>query len=229
MPSSRVLAFLSFAAVAACSGDDGGGPVTVIDAAVDAAPDAPIDAPACTGMVCNGGCVDTQTDEDFCGNCSTACTDGEACFSGDCMCPPAFVPESPSFLLNQIRTDIPQTQLGIGGYITTEIDVLIVAKPDAAPLNTPFPLTGATLGTPPFVAAGYDIDQATMEPTAAYYATAGTVTFTRQCQGGFAGVASNVTFSAVTGGFTSPMIVPNGCTFTVPTVNFAYGAVCPNP
>lgn len=198
-----------------------------IDAPIDVAIDAPIDTPACNGMVCSSVCVDTMADEDHCGDCTTVCADGEACFTGDCECPPAFVPANPSFLLNQVRTDIPNVQLGVGGYIESEIDVLIVAMPNGTPLNTPFPLTGATLGQPPFVGAGYDVDAETMQPTAAYYATGGTVTFTQTCPGGFAGTASNVTFAAVSGGFTNPTLVPGGCTFTVPAISFAFGAVCP--
>jgi hypothetical protein len=39
--------------------------------------------------LCNGNCVDIQTDSSHCGNCATACAPNEVCTAGTCACPPA--------------------------------------------------------------------------------------------------------------------------------------------
>ena len=43
----------------------------------------------CTGglTLCGGNCVNTQTDNSFCGSCTNACTGGRTCVSGVCQCP----------------------------------------------------------------------------------------------------------------------------------------------
>jgi len=41
----------------------------------------------CSDTVCEGECVDTQTDLNNCGECGNACTGGKECNSGECVCP----------------------------------------------------------------------------------------------------------------------------------------------
>jgi hypothetical protein len=236
------LAFVT--AVAACGGGGSGDDIAVVDAAVDVAIDAPLPIdgpPPCNGMVCDSVCVDTTSDEQHCGDCTTVCDPGEACLPTNpgpaCICPPDFVPPDPSILQDMIITNaIPMTSIGVGGFIANEIDALIVAMPDASVLGTAYPLSGTNPGQPPFIGAGYDVDIATQQITAAYYATAGTVTFTARCTGGFAGHADGVVFSAASG-LMPPMLVPGGCVLdgdgdpmmTGTGVNFAfeYGNHCP--
>lgn len=194
---------------------------------IDARP--PIDGPPpCNGMVCDGVCRDTTTAEGFCGNCTTVCAAGEACGNSACMCAPEeFVVPDPVFIQDQIvTTALPQTSLGIGGYIGSEINALLVAMPDAAVLGMAYPLSGDSPGLPPFVALGYDVDLTTMALAASFYATAGTVTFTARCAGGFAGHADNLTFTPATG-LMPPVLVDNKCAITkVDTIAFAYGNNC---
>lgn len=63
------------------------------DATADAPIDAGGDAPACGGagpaeMLCGGECVDTSSDPDHCGDCTTTCTGGmSACAAGACVAP----------------------------------------------------------------------------------------------------------------------------------------------
>lgn len=226
-PQAALIA-AALALAAACSGDDG---ATPIDAAVDAAVDAPsIDARVCTMLTCNGADVDSCLDEQHCGDCTTTCEAGFACQAGACECPPPFVPSSPGFVQSQVRTDIlPGATLGIGGMLGSTIDALIVGYPtDTVQTAHPYDLSTGTPGQPPFVGAGYDVDLDTFTPSASFYATAGTLTFTRVCAGGFEGTLANAHFVAVEG-IMNPTLVDNACAFDVPMVTFAYGETCPVP
>lgn len=218
---------LAALALAACGGGDDD-PVVVVDAAVIDAPS--IDASSCAGMVCGGECVDTQIDEQFCGDCTTTCQAGQACQAGDCACPPPFVPASPAFVQQQIDTGIlPGATLGIGGMFNSTIDAMIVAYPTATvEVGRDYVLAGATPGTPPFIAVGYDLDLETLTPSASFYATGGTLRFTRICEGGFQGTLTAGHFVAVMG-LMNPTLVENGCAFDVATISFAYGQPCPAP
>jgi hypothetical protein len=42
---------------------------------------------ACMGMMCQGECVDTQTDDDNCGMCNNKCMGIQQCIDGECMMP----------------------------------------------------------------------------------------------------------------------------------------------
>lgn len=219
------LAALGLTALAACSGDDGG-PVVLVDARPIDAPQ--IDAAACSGMVCDGTCVDTSLDEQHCGNCTTVCEAGKTCQASTCMCAPSFLPATPSFVQQQLNTTLlPGATLGIGGMLNSTIDALVVGYPTATVrVNQPYNLSGQTLGAPPFVAAGYDLDLMSFTPAASFYATSGTLTFTAVCAGGFEGTLTNAHFVAVEG-LMNPTLVPNGCAFDLASLSFSYGAACP--
>lgn len=225
-PGAALLTAGAVAALAAaCSGDDG--PAVLVDAAVDAPS---IDASTCNGMVCGGECLDTSTDEQHCGGCTTVCDPGQACQAGMCECPPSFVPANPVFLQQQVDATILQgATLGIGGMLNSTIDALIVAYPTkGVQVDHDYTLSGASLGTPPFVAAGYDVDLQTFMPAAAFYATGGTLRFDTVCATGFSGTLRNGHFVAVAG-IMNPTLEPNGCAFDVPMITFAYGDACPQP
>ena len=210
---------------AACSGDDGA--AVVVDAAIDAPS---IDASTCSGMICGGTCFDTFVDEQHCGSCTTVCDPGEACQASVCACPPSFVPAMPSFIQQMVDTGtLPGATLGIGGMLNSTIDAMIVAYPTASVMvGRDYVLSGAQPGMPPFVAVGYDLDLDTLTPSASFYATGGTLRFTRICAGGFEGTLTAGHFVAVMG-LMNPTLVPNGCAFDVPLITFAYGNACPPP
>jgi hypothetical protein len=42
---------------------------------------------ACVGMVCEGVCVDTMTDNDNCGMCGNNCVGQQECVGGECIVP----------------------------------------------------------------------------------------------------------------------------------------------
>ncbi len=236
--ASTFIALAAALALGACGGDD---TVTVTDAAVDAEIDAPIDAPPAVcnppNMMCGSECVDTRTSEAFCGNCTTQCAGGQECRNSACNCVAAFVPANPTFLQEFLDdSQVPGTTVGIGAFLGSAINALVVGRLTAGTAeDTPYTLGEGTLGTPPFLAAGYDVNAQTFEITAAFYATAGTITFTKICPndgagnaGGFSGTATDVTFSAVEG-IMNPVLIPDGCSFTVATVSFSYGDVsCTN-
>jgi hypothetical protein len=79
-------------AVAACGNPahrGGGDDDAPLDAAADASADAaPIDAPSCdpgtTWCDNASACVDEQTANDHCGDCTTACDSGSTCSAGTC-------------------------------------------------------------------------------------------------------------------------------------------------
>jgi hypothetical protein len=209
----------------ACGGGGDDGVVVSVDAAIDALA---IDASSCQGMVCGGECIDTSLDEEHCGGCTTVCDPGQACQASVCACPPSFVPAMPSFVQQQVdATILPGATLGIGGMLNSTIDAIIVAYPTAnVQVNRNYDLSGAQPGTPPFVAAGYDIDLDTFEPSASFYATRGTLRFSEVCPAGFKGTLTAGHFVAVAG-LMNPTLVPNGCAFDVPLLTFAYGDACP--
>ena len=209
---------------AACSGDGG---AVVVDAGIDATV---VDASTCQGMICGGECLDTSLDEQHCGSCTTVCDPGQACLLSACACPPSFVPAMPSFVQQGVdATMLPGATIGFGGMLNSTIDALVVAYPtQTVQVNRAYVLAGTNPGTPPFVAAGYDLDINTFTPSASFYATAGTLTFTKVCAAGFAGTLTNGHFVAVMG-LMNPTLVPNGCAFDVPTMTFAFGDACPSP
>ncbi len=244
--ASLAPALLTSIAAMACGGG-GDDTVTVVDAAIDAPIDAAIDAaidapPACNApsMTCGGQCIDVTTSEEFCGDCTTACSGGQICEGGDCACAADIsIPAMPSFFMPMVQAQGGLT-IGIGPMLGNTIDILVVGKAGAdVAVNTPHTLSGASLGTPPFAAFGYDVNISTQTASAAYYATEGTLTFTKICladsmtgqQAGFSGTLTNVAFSAVDS-LMNPVLVPGGCRFpltgTIPSVSFSFGNVaCP--
>lgn len=223
------------AALSACGGDDDGTPI-VADAATDAAIDAiPIDAPpACNApsMVCGGECVDVTSSNEFCGDCTTACAGGEICTTSTCDCVAPFVPAAPAGFSQMFEQSGFTIGLVLYGSTTTNA-ILVGISAANTQENTPYTVS-STVGTPPFIAAGYDVDISTQEAEAAYYATAGTITFTKVCPAsspagaGFSGTLTDATFSAVES-LTNPVLVTDGCSFTVPSVEFSVGDVsCTN-
>jgi hypothetical protein len=239
--ASLVPALFTSIALAACGGG-GDDTVIVVDATIDAPIDAAIDAaidapPVCNApnMVCGGQCTDVTTSEQFCGNCTTSCAGGTVCTSSQCVCAAGLtIPSTPDFI-NPMLQEQGGLTLGIGPRFASTLDVLVVGKAGAdVAINTPHTLSGASLGTPPFAAFGYDVDIGSMTASAAYYATEGTLTFTKICladsmtgqQAGFAGTLTNAAFSAVDS-LMNPVLVPGGCriptTGTIPSVTFSFG------
>lgn len=223
----------------ACGGDDDGG-VTVIDAAlpIDAPVDAPIDAFVCNppNTTCSGQCVDTTSNPDFCGDCNTACRGSQTCETSACECVAITIPASPQLFMSMLITDVPGLTIGAGGLLGNSIDALLVGLATAGTVeDMPYELTGNSVGSPPFVGYGYDLDTSTFEPAAAYYATSGTLTFTKICITnnavvGFSATVTNAVFQEVSGGLTNPTIVENGCTIgtsaaPVASVSVTYGDV----
>lgn len=244
-PALTILA-ASFVLVA-CGG--GGDDTAAVDAAaIDATEiDAPIDArqidapPACNApsMVCDGDCIDVTTNEQFCGDCDTSCTGGTVCTSSSCACADITVSTNPSFVFENVSdSNVPGATVGIGAYFASTIDALVIGRVTAdTQINTPHTLSGGTVGTPPFAAFGYDIDPSSMTASAAYYATAGTLTFTKIClttaggqMAGFSGTLSGAVLEAVDS-LQNPVLVPGGCRIplnapaTLPTITFSYGNV----
>lgn len=242
--TTRTLFLCATFTLIACGGGDDDG-VTVVDAPppIDAPVDAAIDAFVCNppNMTCAGACVDTQSSNEFCGDCNTACSGGTYCETGDCVCADITIPAEPSFFMPMLNDQLPGARIGIGPIGSgTGIDILVIAHPTSGTIEgMAYPLDGDSPGTPPFAAYGYDLDLNTFEPAAAYYATSGTLTFTKICpvngsnNGGFSGTLTNAVFQAVDS-IQNPVIVPDGCTINrdgsaVASVTFSYGDVsCTN-
>jgi hypothetical protein len=223
------LASFTLLALAACGGDDS--TTTFIDASVPDAVPVPPDAPplVCSGTTpdeCDGVCVNLDTSEATCGDCVTSCTGGQYCNSGTCECPPNFVVANPSFLFQQVDdTQVPGSVIGFGLFSNGGGHALASAYTVAdTAVDTEYTFD-ADPQTFPLLAAGYNVDINTQQIDAAFAATAGTITYTQICDGGFSGVATNVTFSGVESIF-NPVIIEGGCTFDVESVTFSFGT-CP--
>ena len=216
-------------ALAAC----GGGGDSDVDAntSPDAShqPDAPVVSCQPPNMMCGTECIDTSSDPMNCNGCGNACQTGASCVSSSCMCPPNFLPSPlPEGIQEMVRGDIlPGAYVAIDAFIVSEIDLAVVAFAQTGTrLNFNYVLSADNLGTPPFFAAGYNIDTMTMMPQAAFYATAGTLRFTSRCDVGVSGILRNATFQAVTD-LMNPTIDPNGCSFDAAEVRFSIGDPCP--
>lgn len=246
MSSIRLVSFASFAllpslALVACGGEEGvapdAEPIVLVDSMpIDAVPSP--DAAGCLFTECpvSGVCTDLDTDVTNCGKCDNVCQGGATCGGGDCACITDYVPANPTFLFNQVSDGgiITGVSLGFGVYGHPGgggIADVLVAGYDMAGVTTGAPgydLSTIELGTPPLLGVTYDFDIQTQTPSSVvHFATAGTLVFDTVCTGGFSGHATDVTFSGVSGGLTSPMIDPEGCSFTVASVSFAFGTACP--
>lgn len=235
MTSTFSLRALSFpmllsglALAAACGGsDDDNGVVVLIDANTDLTPADGPEVVTCTApeIDCSGTCTSVVDDELNCGSCGMACTGGAACISSACVCPPGFITANPT-LLGASMQSVATLQIGFGGIVGgAVVNALAVGFPTALAAelveDQAYPLNGMISG--PFAAAGYDVNTSTFVPSAAYAATAGTVTFGRICRDetsmavvGVSGTIDNATFSSVEGLF-NPMLVDGGCSFVAPT------------
>lgn len=226
----------SLLALGACSGGDDGGTVVIVDAAIDAPIDAPPDAPppVCNApsMLCEGNCVDVRTSEQFCGNCTTACTGGQVCTASQCACPEVTVPTS---VTSGLATNLGGALIGTSALSGNAL--LVGADPVGTVVDQAYDLSTITLGALPTVAFAIDLDIQNQTASAGFAATEGTLTITTICpddpntqlpDGGLAGTVTNAKFSAVDGILTgAPVIVPGGCTLpatgTIPTITFSIG------
>lgn len=237
----RLLAASLFAiAIAAC----GGSSSTSVDAPLIQIADAPPpdaaapDAFVCVApnMMCGPDCLDVATDEANCGACDNACKAGAACVTSNCECPAqSFIPATvtPSGFDPVQAQGTSTFAIGIitGG---SAVHVLLVSyvNADAAQggtvLGQEYDLSTITPPNLPTIGAGYNVNIQSQQADATYVATAGKVTFTAACSVGASGTLKDATFKGATlsqqGGLT---IDPNGCTFTVPSVNFTIGKPCP--
>jgi hypothetical protein len=234
MRLARLVSIASFAlvsAAAAACGDDGG--TTFIDASVPDGTPVPPDAEplVCSGSTpdeCSGVCVNFDEDETTCGDCDTSCTGGQYCNSGTCECPPGFVSAAPGFAFEQVDdTQLPGSVIGFGVFSNAGNHALATAFTSAdTAVDTDYTFD-ADPQTFPLLGAGYNIELQGQMPSfdAAFAATAGTIRFTEICDGGFAGVATGVTFTGVESLF-NPVVIPGACTFDVESVTFSYGTDC---
>jgi len=201
----------------------------------DAIPDAaPPDAASCVGQsqpdVCGDLCVNFDTDELNCGSCGHPCNGGEYCGTGTCACPGAIVPESPTLAQSSVQDVQGLLDVGFGGYEdpnnATILDGLAVTATSATATAHSYNLS-ATLFSPPSMIAVYNGNLQAQQYDAIFLATAGTIVFDTKCADSMSGHASNVTFQGATGGIQNLEVDPDGCTFTVPSITFAFGPGCP--
>jgi hypothetical protein len=188
------------------------------------------DASSCPVASCGGVCVDTTTDKQHCGSCTNACTQTGSTCGGTpaaCGCPAAFLPASHTDAGSDLVTAFGGATLAIGLESAANGTNGVVIGYDPATIQTAhaYDLSTVTAGTRPYVQAAYGFDLMTFIPSAAFYATAGTLTFTKACANGVVGTLTGATFKASTN-VSNPMIDLAGCGFTMPTVTFTIGA-CP--
>jgi hypothetical protein len=222
--SASLLFVLLFAACGNDAAVTPDAPVIMIDAP-------PIDALMCASptKLCGTTCLAVTEDEENCGDCGVECHGGEAC-ELTCACAPA------TFIQAMVMPGMFDQFQG-GGSITLAIgptfangaiNPFVVGYSATTMLNRNIDLSTIPLGEAPFVAAAYRFDLQTMSTDAAYTATAGTLRLTRACGTEVEGTLTDATFRGVTGGFTTPVIDPLGCTITVPSITFhIMTAACP--
>jgi hypothetical protein len=182
---------------------------------------------------CPDACTNTDTDPLHCGDCDTACPSGASCVDAGCVCPPNFIPGDLSGNptgQDMVLDQLPGAYVAITPYFSTGINGFGVGYSTTdVTIGAPgYDLDGSTLPATPFAIALYNIDIATMMPEAAFAAISGHLRFDIACDTGASGRLTNATFQAATI-FPSPMVDPNGCTFTLTSVDFSIGdpASCP--
>jgi hypothetical protein len=213
---------LALAAIA-CGGDDAADDdgVVIVDSGP---PDAFV--PVCEETTCGDECVDTSSDSANCGGCGMACdSPGQICSGAlPCACPEAFVPaeidaDAP---FGQMRV-VQDTTIGFGGFFAGDrIDALVVAFDGETPIGMDFALTAA-IQTPGVIAA-YDVDVQAGTAHTAYAVDSGTLNLSAACAEGVAGVLTDVTLVEIDA--TTGVVVDGGCSFMVPTIDFAIGGDC---
>jgi hypothetical protein len=191
--ASLVPALFTSIALAACGGG-GDDTVIVVDAAIDAPIDAAIDAaidapPVCNApnMVCGGQCTDVATSEQYLRRLQLP-----SCAGGHCLRPAATararrditIPATPDVHRSRMLQDQGGLTLGIGPRFADVHGRTSSSSARPAPTSRSTPRTPSAArrsATPPFAAFGYDVDIGSMTASAAYYATEGTLTFTKIC------------------------------------------------
>jgi hypothetical protein len=178
---------------------------------------------------CSGVCIDTTADPRNCGTCGNACTPAASCGEGACACPASFIPATPQFSQQIVRTDVAQLPglvTGIGlmpGDDGLANAILVAYDPATVPIGMPIDLASAA---PTVVRVGFGFD---VDPTktihGAYLAIRGTLRLDAACDTGVAGTLANADGIEVDL-FADFAPVANGCTTTVPAVAFTIGT-CP--
>ena len=211
----------SLLALAACGGGDDDGAVTpVVDAGLDAVIDAAPPSCGAGQMLCTGECFDVATDEEHCGNCTTACSGGKACISSNCACPANFIQNVSAGQLFAQSGFTAGIGFLPGGGVT---NLLVIAVQDDTAVATDYTLDGSFNG--PLVVAGYDVDLQGFTASTAYAATTGTLRFAKICKMssgevvGMQATLTNVRFSAVEG-IMDPTPIPDGCSQPTTGMNF---------
>ncbi len=178
--------------------------------------------------------LDVSEDEANCGACDHLCHGGEVCKDASCECPGGVVPPfvfptgfEQFFGLGGFQLVLAPT-LGLGS-----INGLIFGYDTGLPLDTDIDLATVPLGSTPFVASAVGLDIETMALDASYFATSGTIKFTKRCETEIEGTLRNATFNGVTGGLLGggiPMPDPDGCVVQVTTLSFHLAtAPCEQP
>jgi len=218
--------------IPACGGDDP--PAAPADGPPAPSSDAAVDGPTTT--------ADSGPSTDGNAACDPfACQGGAHCMGNACVCPQPFV-TNPLDYSGFVNALVPfQGNLLAARQFSDpheSYDNAIIAGLSMASTQQGTEYTlggGANPLTPPFLGVGYNVVIA-QPPDAdgGFYATSGTITFTRICPppvpgqpgGGIEAVANNVHFQGIKGSLTAPSIDPQGCGFDVAHLEISIGT-CP--
>lgn len=211
--STRVLVgLLALACAPACSS-----PAATVDAGLTSDGALTDEAPACPSLACGGQCCASY---------------GRVCAaSATCSCPDASMLPA-EFTTGITVIDPNQVPGALSAAIiftdtTGATHTFVVGYRADTAVGTDLPLAPLGTGVTPFAALGWRVSFATQSSRTGYYATTGSVRFTRACLDGVAGTLSGLTFTEQTA--TSDQTpLPGGCSFTIPTqVAFDIGGPCP--
>jgi hypothetical protein len=158
------------------------------------------------------------------------CTPTQDCAAA-CACPadPSFDPFTPILTMMDTAMLAP-TVLGIAAFSPDGADIhaLVVGfHPTDTPVGVDIDLSTVPLSDAPFVGLGYDVDVASMTTRGTLRSTAGTLHLTRRCNAGVGGTMAGVVLVEVDAEADPPVVLPGGCSFTIPSVAFSFGAACP--
>lgn len=186
----------------------------------------------CALTACGTACVDTSSDEQYCGGCSLACAPAADCKEGGCTCPKGLIPAAPTFFRDMMRADVPQARglmTGIGLLSEAgSINALMVAfDPATVPVGIDVDLATVNARKDTvYVGLGFEVDLL-MDVRSAFLATAGTLRLTRACAEGVAGTLTHAMLQEIDlfADLTAP--IAGGCASSVPSVAFTIGQDCP--
>jgi hypothetical protein len=160
----------------------------------------------------------------------SSCTPAQTCAQG-CTCPGFDLSPFPQLDLLKLEDMLlPPLVLAVGAFHGDDGEYhapVFAYHPTETAVGSAIDLTTTASGGSPYIGFGYRVDLLRQTPLAVYRSVAGTIQFSRRCQGGAAAIAHDVVLREITGTGEIPIFLEGGCELTIPEVAIDIGDPCP--